>query len=697
MKISWEWLNSFISLKNSSPQEVSEQLTLAGCEIEEVEEITVLDKKDYILNITSTPNRSDLQGMVGIAKEICAILDLDQGSILNMEKELILTEKNLQMVNYQDNSSSSLSISNTHCYISGLSDQAIPKFIKTCLESSGIEVQNNINDIGNYSMLKWGHPVEIINILSNSNLKADDISFVIESKKNDHYKGKETQITDIVVTKHKNVRVALTAIETDKNYRANKISNQICLQVMVIPINIVRKNSKYSNIRNESSIRYERGLNQTSLKFALLDTILLIKKIYPEALVGDIYNNINKRSNLEFATIRLHLDKIRSVLGKIEVDNTIQDIDAKKVQKILLSLGCSVIDYNSFFEVTIPDARKHDLSREIDLIEEIARIQGLNKFNAILPKFKNLQIASSRNRTIKELARKMRSLGMTEVVHYSLASQTYHEKVELENPLMSEYNSLRTNLISNLIESFNNNIKKGNHNFDAFEIGRVFTKNSDFSHESEVVGGIFGGRLRRISWESPLRNMNWFEAKGILELLLSGLIEETIWKNEIQQQHSRLLHPKKSSSIFLKDKYLGCFGEVHPQIVKEKNLPNSIFCFELNLIILIKNLQEKPNYTHEFQQYSSFPSIIRDIAIVIPIDVNIESVVQIIKNQDYSILKNVQLFDEYKGKNIEKQKRSIAFRLTYQSGLKTLTAEEVDKINEELKTKIKEQLNTKFR
>lgn len=698
MKISWEWLNSFVNLKDSNPQEVSNQLTLAGCEIEEIKEVAILNEKDYILDITSTPNRSDLQGIVGIAKEICAILDLDQGPILKMEREIVLTEKNFTTINYEDNTHSLL-IPNNHCCISKLSDRPIPELIKIRLESSGIEVENNINDLANYIMLKWGHPVEVTNLLDNATLNPGDISFVTENKRKKQNETKENHEADVVITKHKNVRVALTGVKTEENYRANKESNNVCLQVMVVPINIVRKNSKYSNIRNESSIRYERGLNKTSLKLALLDTILLIKKTYPEALVGNIYNNISKRSNLKLSNIKLYTDKVNNILGKVEINNKIQDIDTKKIEKILLSLGCSAIDRNTFLEVTVPDSRKHDLYREIDLIEEIARIQGLNKFNAILPEFKTLQLTSRRNHTIKEFVKKMRSLGMTEVIHYSLAPQTQNEKVKLENPLLSEYSSLRTTLLSNLIDSFDSNIKKGNHNFDAFEIGRVFKNRGKLnsSCENEVVGGIFGGRLTRTSWQSPLRSMNWFEGKGTIELLLNGLIKETVWTDKISEQYSKLLHPKKSSGIFLKDEYLGCFGEVHPQIAKEKSLPNNIYCFEFRLAILIKKLQEKTSYTHEFQNYSSFPSITRDMAIVIPVKASIESIIKIIKCQNYSILKNIQLFDEYRGQNIEKGKRSIAFRLTYQSSLKTLTTKEVDEVHEQLKDQIKEQLDTQFR
>nr|QUE29264.1 SyfB [Erythrotrichia welwitschii] len=698
MKISWEWLNSFVDLKNTNPKDVSDQLTLAGCEIEEIKTVTILDKKDYILDITSTPNRSDLLGIVGIAKEVSAILKIDQKDIVRMENNILTNEKNLKIIN-QHQRTSLLSIPSNHCYISNFSYQATPDLIGRRLKLSGLEVKNNISDIGNYIMLKWGHPVEITDISTMSHVDESDISFVKEELLSNIEDNERNHKQGIVVTKYNNTTVGLTGINTKDEYKPNQTTRNICVQTLIVPISVVRRNSKFSGIRNESSIRYERGLNKKTLRLALLDTILLIKKNYPKVLVSSIYNNIVERSNLEASFIKLNINRVRNVLGKIKIDKNVKEISAKSIETILVSLGCSVVSCDTFFEVYVPESRRNDLYREIDLIEEVARIHGFNNFKAVLPEFRSLQTKSSRDKAIRELTKKMRSLGMTESIHYSLTSENSKKGIILENPLLAEYSSLRTNLITNLIDSFEKNIKKGNNNFDAFEIGRVFSKEDGRGSiiEKEVVAGIFGGRLIRTSWQSPLKKINWFEAKGIIELLLDNIIDTISWKDKVYNQHAELLHPKRSASIFLKNQYLGTFGELHPQVIKQKSLPDNIYCFELNLVMLIQNIQHTQQYRHEFASYSSFPSITRDIAIIISLKTPVESIVEIINNQNYSILKHVQLFDEYTGDKIGNNQRSVTFRLIYQSDFKTLTTEKVDQVHEELKNTIKRQLSTQFR
>jgi len=191
--------------------------------------------------------------------------------------------------------------------------------------------------------------------------------------------------------------------------------------------------------------------------------------------------------------------------------------------------------------------------------------------------------------------------------------------------------------------------------------------------------------------------MDWFEAKGVIELLLNNISTNIEWKNYIDSQYNGLLHPGRSASIYICTKKMGTFGQIHPRIINEYNLPNSIYCFEIDLELILKHILEEKNYSKEFKAYSSFPSITRDIAIITPIEITVDSVIKIIKNGNSSVLKHVTLFDEYKGSNIVEGYRSIAFRLTYQSESKTLTGEEVDKLHTNIKQDLKEKLKAEFR
>nr|QUE28593.1 SyfB [Porphyrostromium japonicum] len=687
MKISWEWLNSFVDLRATSPSNVAEQLTLAGCEIEEINQTR--NKKDYILEITSTPNRADLLGMVGIAKEICAILKLRQHIVLDIEDNLIAQEKELELVNYNDNNSN-LSIIAGYCCITNIHQKPTPGVIRNRLEASGVKVTDTINDLSNYVMLKWGHPVEIIDASELIPIQAADISFTKKAKKTNEHRN---DLIEIVYTQCKDTKVGITGVRTESSYEATERSCDICLHVNVIPVDIVRRNSKYCNIRNESSTRHERGLSQDGLRFALLEAILLIKKIYPEALVGNIYNNMIERSGISKSFVKLRVQKVRAVLGKIKSGIESQEITVDQIHKILTSLGCSVIECGNFLRVAIPSNRQHDLSREIDLIEEIARVQGFNSFQATLPEFVALDHSSYRNFILKELERKLRSLGMTEVIHYSLASQDLEEKIQLKNPLMTEYSCLRTNLLLGLIDSFSKNVKRGNCYFDAFEVGRVFQKEDNII-EQEAIAGIFGGRMMRKTWQSSLSSLDWFEAKGIIELFLHQISASLEWDNSINTKYKELLHPNKSSAIYLEGIYVGVFGQIHPEIVAKENLPQAIYCFELDLAIVIDSLGKNKIGSSIFKEYSQFPSVVRDMAIVTSLETKVASVIEAIKNEKCSILREAQLFDEYRGSNMKQGQKSIAFRLVYQSRLRTLTTSEVDEVHDKIKNKVTQQVAT---
>ena len=690
MKISWEWLNSFVDLRATSPQNVADRLTLAGCEIEEINQTR--NKKDYILEITSTPNRADLLGLVGIAKEICAILNLSQSTILDMENNLIAQQKGLEFINYNyDNSD--LSIIAGHCCITNIHQKPTPEAIRGRLESSGVKVTNNINDLGNYVMLKWGHPVEILDASELIPIRAADISFTKKTKETDKHRNDSIET---VYTQCKNVKVGIAGVKTESSYEATEKSCDICLHVNVIPVDIIRRNSKSCNIRNESSARHERGLSQDGLRFALLEAILLIKKIYPEALVGNIYNNMIERSETSKPFVKLRVQRVRAVLGRIKSGIESQDMTVDQIQKILISLGCTVVECDDFLKVAIPSNRQYDLSREIDLIEEIARVQGFNSFQAILPQFVSSDFSSYRNSTLKELEKKLRSLGMTEVIHYSLAPQDLEEKVQLKNPLMTEYSCLRTNLLLGLIDSFNKNVKKGNCYFDAFEVGRVFQR-KDSIVEKEAIAGIFGGRMVRKTWQSSLSSLDWFEAKGIIELLLHQISAKLDWASSIKKEYKELLHPNKSSTIYLEDKYVGVFGQVHPEIVARENLPKAIYCFELDLTIIIDSLGKNKIGSNIFKEYSQFPSVVRDMAIVTSLETTVASVIKAIKDEKCSILREAKLFDEYKGSNMKQGQKSIAFRLVYQSHSRTLTTSEVDEVHDKIKNKVIQQVTTQTR
>nr|YP_010337239.1 phenylalanyl-tRNA synthetase beta subunit [Pseudoerythrocladia kornmannii]QUE28320.1 SyfB [Pseudoerythrocladia kornmannii]UNJ16824.1 phenylalanyl-tRNA synthetase beta subunit [Pseudoerythrocladia kornmannii] len=699
MKISWNWLKQLINVSHMSPENVCERLTLAGCEVEDIHYCKILGEEDCIVDITSTPNRADLLNMIGLAREIATILEINQNTINKIAQEIETAQKTLEIE--QDKnllSESSLTIPYFSTFINIEEKNKTPHFIQKALIASGFSPKNNILDIGEYIMLKWGHPLEIIACSNINQLQNKDINFI---HKQENLKNRnKSKSLNTLVTYIKKEPVSITGIKVKDDYTFQDNTRLICLQGMIIPVVDIRNNSKYSNLRTESSIRHERGLDNATLELAYIDAILLIKKVYPQAILGNIYNNIIKEEIKETSPILLDPDKVRQVLGPLKSKNgTYEEVSDITINKILCSLNCSVEYDNQIIKVTVPSTRLKDLTREIDLIEEIARIQGFNSFAEILPQFNNNYIDSKRNLFLQELKKRLRLFGLTETLHYSLVSDKEKKIVQLKNPLTTEYNSLRTTLLFNLLESFDNNLKQDNKKLEAFELGRIFLKNTNSNQvtEKEMVSGIFGSNLMRLDWASPLKQVGWFEAKGLLELFIQNTQHEISWKVSIDKKYKTLFHPGKSASLYLKDIEIGVFGQIHPKILKSYNFSNLIYGFEIDVDCLIRESYLKSIESYEFQEYSSFPMIVRDAAIEVPQVTKVASIITTINKNKPEILRKVELFNEYKGINIEKNKKSLTFRFWYKSNTTTLMSEEVEVVHSKLKDKMKVLLNVEFR
>nr|QUE30047.1 SyfB [Erythrocladia irregularis] len=680
-----------------NPESVCEQLTLAGCEVEEIVYCKVLDKEDCVVDITSTPNRADLLSMIGLANEIATILNRTNKSINNIKEDIYTNKNNLDIATDHDLfQGSSINLPGYLTCISHINKIDTPDFIKRALITSGLVVKNTVSDIGNYIMLKWGYPLEIIDCSNHNPINRRNLSII---QKKEQLEDKNRSITTLI-TQLYDKPTSLIGIKIQPNFEISTTTNAICIQGIVVPVSSIRNNSKYANLRTESSIRHERGLNLETLELAFFDAILLIKKVYPQAILDKIYNNIIKQEASTSHSIELNLHKVRKILGPIKLNNAKnEEISVTSIHNILRSLNCNVKIKNNLLKVAIPNNRFNDLTRDIDLIEEIARIKGLNCFAEHLPKFSKYNRKSQRQIFVQEFKKKLRFFGFTETVHYSLVSGKNKNIEQIKNPLTSEYNSLRNTLLFNLLDSFNYNFKQNNEKITAFEIGRVFLKSITYNkiEEKEMVAGIFGSNLNRVDWQSPSRHMDWFEAKGILELLLKNLQNKISWQSDIQEKYSTIFHPKRSASINLKGKPIGIFGQIHPQILDNNNFPDLIYGFEIDMESLMQPIKIDTNKKMLFKEYSSFPMIIRDTAIEVSLDTSVQSIIDIINSHKPKILTKVELLNEYQGIKIAIDKRSLTFRFYYKSATQTLTTKEVEINHSKLKEVIKRLLSVEFR
>nr|YP_010337334.1 phenylalanyl-tRNA synthetase beta subunit [Pulvinaster venetus]UNJ16919.1 phenylalanyl-tRNA synthetase beta subunit [Pulvinaster venetus] len=691
MKISWNWLKTLINIKLENPYDIAENLTLAGSEIESIKYETILGSKDIILDITSTPNRNDLLSVIGIAKEIELVCNLKHKLNNNIFFE---NDKNNKVIIKQNNNN----ITNKYykSFISNINIKESPLLIQQRLIASGITPKNNIVDISNYIMIKWGCPLEVIDI-ANINEKSLDYNNINDFQESyislDNFipESNQTDIKNqnILTTTYKKNIIYISGINASENFKIKSDTKNIYLQSILYNQSSIRTNSQLLGTRTESSIRYERGINSEYLKSAYIEALSLIQQANLDSIQHSIITN--DLDNYKINNIQLNYRKLQNILGPINSANNKEYLKESTITNIFNKLGFVVSQADNYCRIQPSLSRYNDITREADLIEEIARIYGFNKFIDKLPYIKSKIKLSNKELYLRQLRIRLRLLGFTEIVNYSLITHTEKKQITLKNPLTIEYNSLRSNLIEGLVEKIYYNYNQSNKYLQGFEIGRIFHRNNNKIIEKEYIGGILGGNLIKLSWTKNTEQMNWYFAKGKIETLLSTLQYKIIWEpltKNIYEETTNLLHPGKTCIITINNQPLGIFGEVHPQVLKKFNLNTQIFAFEINLNLLLELFLRQQKYnTIKFQQYSIYPIITRDISIIIPLHISVELIINTIKIiiKNNHILKNVQFIDEYQGKNIPKETKSIVLRLQYQSRYKTLTTEEVDQLNERIK------------
>nr|YP_009402675.1 phenylalanyl-tRNA synthetase beta chain [Compsopogon caeruleus]ARX96031.1 phenylalanyl-tRNA synthetase beta chain [Compsopogon caeruleus] len=697
MKISWNWLRSLINIDNNNPYNIAHQITLAGSEVENIEYVNILGYKDIVLDINSTPNRNDLLSVVGIAKEIGILINKTDQNIfesVSIKQDFSIQREYNNLPLYYKS------------YITNLVITESPLFIQQRLITSGITPVNNIVDIINYINIKWGCGIEIIDISYIENQDFNDyymkdfrevyiennINFIIESDKELCLnKGN-------IITMYKNIPVYLSGIGAAYNVKINKNTTKIYLQSINFKSEDIKKNSLSTSIRTNSSIRYERGINTKNLKLAFLEICNLINKYIPNSIQNTIFSN--DLENYLTKTIKFHHNRLQNILGNIKIKNKTYNLESNKIIEILKKANFKVENKDSYLNIQVPYDRSQDILREADIIEEIARFYGFDNFIDSLPIFQFKRESSNKQIFTRQVHIRLKSLGLTEIINYSLVNNTSKEQIQLKNPLIKEYDALRSNLLEGLLEINKYNYRQTGEFIQAFEIGTIFYKMNSQIYEKNMLSGILGGNLIRNSWSENLQKPTWHQLKGKIEILLS-IIQKTLeWVPLQQSLNSSLFNPAKSSTILINKKSVGNFGEIHPKLLKQFDLNNIFFAFEINFDILYTLfIEESLVQKNQFIPYSIYPTITRDISIIAPSDIFVQTIIDNIKQLSNSskILQYIQIFDEYSGDNIPNGSRSIGLRLFYQSKYRTLTTEEVEKLNRYIKFNIEKLLPINLR
>lgn len=654
----------------------------------------LLGLDDVILDLATTANRADALSMVGIAREVAALTGVEVK--LPEVPTIELNSSDFLQVKVTATQACPAYIGTA---IEGVKVAPSPQWLQQRLQAGGVRPINNVVDITNYVLLEWGQPLhafdrEKLQQVAGSSSITLGVSFAKAETQLTTLDEQERQLEseNLLITAGDNP-VALAGVMGGANTEVDENTTNVVLESALFDPVAVRRSSRVFGLRSESSTRYERGVNQVELDRACDRAVALLQEIAGgKAITRSMVDN--RPDWNQMPAIELRLARIHQLLGEVKLAEGTGYITREDVEQILTALGCTLTPSSQAdtWLVKIPPYRYRDLEREIDLIEEVARLYGYDRFCDTLPDKTEPGYLSPEYQAKNKLRAALRGVGLTELVHYSLVKPTA-ETVTLANPLLAEYSALRTNLIDGLIEAFAYNQSQGNGGLNGFEVGRVFWKTEAGGiGEGDKVAGIMGGSFYpEGSWTSGGKPsvMTWYEAKGTLESVFNLLGLGITYRTDSSDTR---LHPGRTASLWLEGKQIGLFGQLHPELTAQKDLGDEVYVFELAFTNLATALNRDKLLTPKFKPYSAFPGSQRDLAFFAPLDLTVTEIEKIMTKAGGKLLDKVELFDEYKGKGVPEGQRSLAFNLVYRSSDRTLKDKDVDPVHQ----KVRDTLVKKF-
>lgn len=651
----------------------------------------LLGLDDAILDLTSTANRADALSMVGIAREVAALT----GGTLRLPEPAApqVEEKRSLSISIQDGQVCPTYIGTI---IENVKIAPSPIWLQRRLLAAGVRSINNIVDVTNYIMLEWGQPLHAFDLDSLVKVAGTDqiemgVRFARSGESVKTLDGQDRKLQEqaLLITVNDQPTM-LAGVFGGEETEVSDSTQNVLLEAAIFDSAAIRKSARSQGLRTEASARYERGVNWAGLDTSSRRAIELMLEVAGGTVTAQ--NTIDNRQGTLTRTIELRLERVREVLGLVESDENFGELQAGDVERTLTALGCELKSNGSdTWIVTVPPYRYRDLEREIDLIEEVARLYGYNNFRDTLPAETELGYLSIEQVIKRKVREAFRAGGLTELIHYSLGKPGEERQIVLANPLFTEYSALRTNLVNGLIEAFQYNLEQGNGALNGFEIGHIFAQEEELL-ESEAIAGILGGDPTQGKWIRGGKDqpMSWFEAKGVLDSVFDRIGLTVEYQPDRQDKR---LHPGRTASLWVKGDRLGTFGQLHPQLRQERGLPDEVYVFQLDLEVIIRNLETDQALVPIFKPFSTYPASDRDIAFYAGRDVAVSDLKRTIVKAGGKLLESVELFDEYKGDRVPEGQRSLAFRLVYRADDRTLKDEDVDPVHQ----KVREALTEKFR
>lgn len=648
----------------------------------DVEELLGFEK-DVVLNVAPTANRGDQFSVVGIARELSAIFNRPlKFSYLEPTKDFSTDEFKVEIKDNDVCKYYSIGL------LKDITIKPSPDWMQKRLLASGIRAINNVVDITNYVLLEYGTPLHAFDFDKIGNYlcvrRANDGEKIITLD------GEERTCTEeTVLISTENDGVCIAGVFGGANSEVDNNTQNIALEAAFFPSATTRKSARSVGYRSEASSRFEHGVDIEAVKPGLMRAMQLLSEYADAKVTGIVETGVNK---LDLPEITLRYNQVSKLLGCT--------IEASRSNEILERLGFEYLGGNEIAaKYRVPSFRANDVTREVDLIEEVARINGYDKIAPTLPAKTGTPEITLEERTKSKVHDILRSCGLNEMVTTSLIGKpllkqydmVYDEAnvIEVEHPQSEEFTMLRQTMAANMLNVLKYNYDNGQKVFWGYEIGKTYLKESEANEkssgvkETQCVAGVITGEIENSKWESAQKT-DFYTVKGIMDKLLEELgISKRIKfvplsDSPIKDTH-RALHPYRTAVMLLLGKQpevIGYYGQVNPELRDKLKIKQESFIFKLNLDLAISAINEK---TVRYKKLPQFPEVQRDLAFVIPDTISyseLEKAIQ--KGVQGNLFNGCEVFDVYQGEHVQDGFKSVAFRIKMQDKNATLTDETVE-------------------
>ncbi|MBW2598631.1 MAG: phenylalanine--tRNA ligase subunit beta [Deltaproteobacteria bacterium] len=652
------------------------------------------DLEDVALEISITPNRSDCLSMIGIAREIAAMTG---GKVrypdIEFEEKGKLTDA-LTSVKILD---SNLCPRYTARLIKNIEIRPSPAWMRMRLEAVGLRAINNVVDVTNFVMMECGQPLHAFDFrfLEEERIvvrgATEGEEFVSLDEKTRKLSADTLMICDGVKP------VAVAGIMGGLNSEVEGDTEDVLLESAYFNPSSIRKSARSMGMSTDAAFRFERGIDPEGVINALNRAAQLIADLSG----GYICKGYIDEYPREIETVRdipLRPERVNGILGT--------QISAGEMQDILEGLEMTVKDNGEMGYLVTPPTFRVDISREVDLTEEIARIHGYEGISTTLPDLSPEAVTTSDKRTLQGRIRTiLNGSGYSEVINYSFTTPASvdilglsrddagRRLIKLEDPLGEEMSVMRTGLVYGLLETMKKNISAGNHDLRIFEIGKVFTDiDEELPVENERVGGLVTGSRYDRSWHfDDGLHSDFYDLKGCVENLFDALkIRDIRFKSDCDRL---FLHPGRSCHVMSGGKTIGFLGDIHPDVLDKMDIKGRAMVFELDLQTIVS----LPRVEMIYRNIPKFPSISRDVAFMVDRAVEGRYILDLALEKKENLLEYMGIFDVYIGKGVPDGMKSLAVRFVYRSATRTLTDVEVSEVHDRLVERIVKHTGAKIR